>query len=304
MNTATLKKSGRLTEQDVHSAMKAMIAEGEKPSALNLLKVLGRGSLTTISKFMNSFNKNEDKAALNSPALIDIPRELGLSAELLVKKIWLDARALANQEIETQRATLMQAEADAAAKVTEAMAFSEEQAAHIEELENLLEELRGIIAEKDISLLELTADVKNLTQALNEEKKAKALAVNQVENNNKIVKILEEEKEKLSINAVNDRKNTESTIEARDKIIKELEKNNKALELQIGKQQTALDHQTGNLDIIKKELAGYKNDCKIAEELAAKLAGKLEVYEQQMSLQINPGKPKKDKLPRKKAVIE
>ena len=58
MNTVTLiSKSPRLTEIEVHEAAQSLIDENQVVSSLSLLRILGRGSLTTITKHMSSFNK-------------------------------------------------------------------------------------------------------------------------------------------------------------------------------------------------------------------------------------------------------
>jgi len=302
MNTAIIKKADRLTELDVHNAMDAMIAEGEKPTALNLLKVLGRGSLTTISKFMNSFNtSNDEKTTFSPPALIEIPRELNASGELLVKKIWSDARALANQEIESQRTALMQAEADAAAKIAEAMAFSEAQAVHIDELENLLDELRGIIAERDNAIAELSADVKNLTQALNDEKRAKDVALASEKATKESLAHANRLNDELRVSITENSKSAENKIEILKNAAKELDKVNRTLELQVGKQQIALDQQANTIETLKQELKDYKADCKAANELAARLKGRLDIYEQKLNEENEPVKAKKT-TPKKEIV--
>jgi len=173
----------RLTEADVHAAIASMIDAGEKPTALNLLKVLGRGSLSTISKYLSSFTTFQDGALseINLPAIVDMPMELKQATESLAQKVWSSARALANHEIEGQLSALRHAESDAGAKVAEALEFSETQAKQIEDLETLLDELRLMVTEKDSGIKELEADVKNLTQSLNQEVKDKELAQHEVE---------------------------------------------------------------------------------------------------------------------------
>lgn len=173
----------RLTEADVHAAIESMLELGEKPTALNLLKALGRGSLSTISKYLSSFGNLQDggRQEINLPAVIDMPSELKLTTEALAQKVWSSARALANHEIEGQLAALRHAESEADAKVEEALEFSETQAKQIEDLENLLDELRLMVTEKDANIKELEADVKNLTQALNQEVKDKELAQHEIE---------------------------------------------------------------------------------------------------------------------------
>jgi len=283
MNT----KANRLTEIDVHTAMEAMFNEGDKPTALKLLRVLDRGSLTTITKFMNSFSSNQEEPEALPPALVEVPREIGATGDLLIKKIWADARTLANNEIESQRSALVKAEAEAKVRVNEAMEFSDVQAKQIEALENLLDELKSIITDKDKNIKELEADVKNLTQSLNQATKEKAVYDNECKNS----KIIEErnkiEKEELK-----------RMLDETQKSIKLFEKTNKSLELQIGRQQIALDQQANSLESLRNEVKNCKNECKEAGEYAARLSGKLEVYEknaESSQTKKRPGQTKKPK---------
>jgi len=280
MNTVAFpKKADRLTEQDVHNAIVEMIAAGEKPSALNLLKALGRGSLTTISKFMNSYYNANDTGTgeVNLPALVDVPREIGLSSELLVKKLWADARALANQEIDSQRAALVQAEAEAALKVTEAMEFSEVQARRIEELENLVDELRTMLNDEKHEVGKLQETIKAMTLDGSHELRKRELAEHDVELLKEHINDYKKTIDTLTIKSEADIR----SLKEKDRTIKELEKLNNALELNVGKQQLALDQQANNLDALKKDLAEQKAESKKAGEYAAKLAGMLEVYQRQ-----------------------
>jgi len=292
-----IKKAERLNEIDVHAAMEAMIEIGEKPTALNLLKALGRGSLTTITKFMNSFNKPdagivEDKF----PCLGDVPKEINLAGELLIKRIWTDARAFANHEIESQRNALIQAETEATNKINEAMEFSEVQAKQIEEMEGLLDELRQIIAEKDESITALSTDVRNLTQALNKESRDKELALQSYESAKTALEKSDRYADELKAGIADGQKKYEESAES----LRSLEKTNKSLDLQIGKQQIALDQQANNLEALRKELTHCKTECKEAGESAARLSGKLEVYEK-LNIEAKQEKPKK---PIKKSPME
>jgi len=280
MNTVAFpKKAERLTEQDVHNAIAEMIAAGDKPSALNLLKMLGRGSLTTISKFMTSYFSALDAGTgeVNPPALMEVPREIGLSSELLVKKLWADARALANQEIESQRAALVQAEAEAALKVTEAMEFSELQARRIEELENLVDELRTMLNDEKHEMGKLQETIKAMTLDGSHELRKRELAEHDVELLKKHINDYKKTIDTLTIKSEADIR----SLKEKDRTIKELEKLNNALELNVGKQQLALDQQANNLDALKKDLAEQRAESKKAGEYAAKLAGMLEVYQLQ-----------------------
>jgi len=196
---------------------------------------------------------------------------------LLVKKLWADARALANQEIDSQRAALMQTEAEAALKVTEAMEFSELQARRIEELENLVDELNESMKIRGEKIVKLEKANVDLANTCNVERRSREMTERDRTH-------LEKENQRLEQELNQERKEIDKQwlkIERQAETIKSLEKENKSLELNIGKQQIALDQQTNTLDALKKDLAEQRVESKKAGEYAAKLAGMLEVYQLQ-----------------------
>jgi chromosome segregation ATPase len=129
----------RLTEKDVHAACIDIAAQGERPTSLNLLKHFGRGSLTTISKHLRSWNDTDQAQAIKVetlPVVVNLPPELAKDGEDLIKKVWHTAKAIADAELEIQREALKQAQID------EAFKFSEDQEAINEQLEEALVTLK------------------------------------------------------------------------------------------------------------------------------------------------------------------
>ena len=139
-NLSQIGKAKRLTEEEVHAAAKELKESGIKTSSLEVYKFLGRGSLTTITNFLKTWNQEETVTAL--PALVNLPDTLSKAAEQLILKLWAESQALAEQEIAGRREKLRQAEATANEKITESEAFSEEQSKQIEALETKIEALK------------------------------------------------------------------------------------------------------------------------------------------------------------------
>jgi len=163
-----MASSSRLTEADVHAACVSIAEQGERPTALTLLDKLGRGSLTTITKYLNSWNASDEAKVLGAetlPAIVKLPPELTKDGEELIKKIWSIAKGIADEELDIQRDALKQAELATHSKVEEAFKFSEAQAMKIERLEDVLSDLKDELAE------EQNNHAKTVTQ-LNEAEKA------------------------------------------------------------------------------------------------------------------------------------
>jgi chromosome segregation ATPase len=135
----------KLTEEEVHAACVDIVAQGERPTALTLLDKLGRGSLTTITKYLNTWQATDEAQALKSetlPAVVKVPAELSKEGEDLLKKMWNTAKGIADEELEIQREALKQAEQANQAKVEEAFKFSEAQNMKIERLEDDFNSIR------------------------------------------------------------------------------------------------------------------------------------------------------------------
>ena len=145
----------RLTEIDVHAACVSIAAQGERPTALTLLEKLGRGSLTTITKYLNSWNASDEAKSLGAetlPAIVKLPPELTKDGEDLIKKVWSIAKGIADEELDIQRDALKQAELATHSRVEEAFKFSEAQAMKIERLEDDLSDLKSELAKEQNNL--------------------------------------------------------------------------------------------------------------------------------------------------------
>lgn len=135
----------------IHAACAEIAAQGERPTALTLLERLGRGSLTTITKYLNSWHTTDKAQAIKTEALptaVKLPPELSKDGENLIKKIWAIAKGIADEELNIQRDALKQAEIANQAKVEEAYRFSEAQALKNERLEDIISDIKVQLAEE------------------------------------------------------------------------------------------------------------------------------------------------------------
>lgn len=141
-NVSPINKAQRLTEAEVHAAAEELQSTGGKVSCIEIYKHLGRGSLTTITNFLKTWNQEEEKTN-TLPALVSLPDSLKAVSEQLIVKLWAESQKLAESELQTQREALRQAEAIAVDKIKEAQAFSEEQAKEIEALKDQCNTLKN-----------------------------------------------------------------------------------------------------------------------------------------------------------------
>lgn len=141
----------RLTEEEVHAACAEIAGQGERPTALSLLDRLGRGSLTTISKYLNSWNATDEAQTIKAdtlPAVVKLPAELSSEGDDLLKRMWYVAKSITDAELEIQREALKQAEIANQARVEEALQFSEAQSMKIDRLEDTLSDIKTHLVEE------------------------------------------------------------------------------------------------------------------------------------------------------------
>jgi chromosome segregation ATPase len=308
----------RLKEEEVHIACAEIASQGERPTSLNLLDKLGRGSLTTITKYLNSWNKTDDAQALEAeslPAVVQLPSELSKEGEDLLKKMWNVAKNITDNELEIQREALKQAEVANQSKVEEAFKFSEAQAMKIERVEEDFISMKNQLVEKH----------REYKQAVDDLNDAEKINVGLSKDNDQLkYEISDLKKQIVSLEEKNKIANQDSQALQKDHAneLKMKDTEIKSLDMQVHKLQAALELAVQSNDQLKvdikdkeselsnriielekvgvkhesstNELKAIKTELKIANKIAldaekqvAKLEGKLEVYK---SLE----KPKKE----------
>lgn len=277
--------AARLTEQEVHAACADFAAQGERPTALKLLDALGRGSLTTITKYLNSWNQSDEAQALDAeslPAIVQLPDELTRDGEELLKKIWNVAKGIADREIQVQREALKQAEKDSQARVEDAFAFSDAQAMKIERLEDEIKTLKAQLDDVCREYAEIEdslAKSEKINVGLEKDKehleKELSAATTRVAEQQGQIKSLDQQLYKL-----------QSNLESISESNKTLTADYKTRETELSKRTAELEKLRGrhastveDLAETKKQLNAANKVATDAEKRIAKLGGQLETYQ-------------------------
>jgi chromosome segregation ATPase len=256
--------TSRLTEKDVHAACIDIVALGERPTALILLKHLGRGSLTTISKYLNSWNATDQAQATKAealPAVVKLPSELAKDGEDLVKKVWHTAKALADAELEIQREALKQAEMINQAQVDEAFKFSEDQEAKIEQLEETLTALKE----------EHSGLHRNLAQTKDKLTDAEKLNVGLSKDNEQLTFSIADLKQKIA--ALLEEK------QASQEALKQKDAERAGKDVELAKLSVRYEAAALELTALKADLEEAGKAAAEARNLASNLEGQLKVYQ-------------------------
>ncbi|WP_333879328.1 DNA-binding protein [Methylobacter sp.] len=309
-NISQINKAKRLTEEEVHTAADELKETGVKVSSIEVYKFLGRGSLTTITNFLKTWNQEEQVTTL--PALISLPESLSKSAEQLIIKLWSESQSLAEKEIISQREALRQAEAVANEKISEAEAFSEEQAKQIEALEAEIETIRKEGDEqlsswiKEIEKEQNDRHQTHMDKAVCEEKLREAgkrfdyvneTLISQQKANEVLTGENIELKNKLE-NAEQRYVEIRNQFEKTEEKMLKTENENKKLDIENKVQKNQIDKLISDMESQKEISAVEANENKALREKAAKLEGELIAWksiksESKKAIEI---KPKKEPL--------
>lgn len=293
-NVSSINKAKRLTEEEVHAAADELKESGIKPSSIEVYKFLGRGSLTTISNFLKTWNQ-EETMKTTLPALIMLPEALKKSAEQLIIKVWAESQDMAEREINSQREALRQAEAIANEKIAEAEAFSEEQTkqivaleTHIETIKKDMEKryaiLKKAIEEEQDNRHQVVVEKAICEQKLNETEKQFDYVNRTLIEQQNVNQALTGENIKLKNKLENAEKNhaeiQKQVDTVREKLLKTetLLTENKKFELIAGRFETELYHLKQFFKEEKKQSDKNLKDNENLREKAAMLEGELKAW--------------------------
>lgn len=251
-----MASSSRLTEADVHAACVSIAEQGERPTALTLLDKLGRGSLTTITKYLNSWNVSDEAKVLGAetlPAIVKLPPELTKDGEDLIKKIWSIAKGIADEELDIQRDALKQAELATHSKVEEAFKFSEAQAMKIERLEDTLSDIQA----------ELTKEQENHAQTITQLNEAEKVNVGLSKDKDRLQDEINELKKQI---AALEEGNKAAVQEKQDLLkehaaaLKQKDTEIRAFDIQVHELKTSLDSVVTSNEQLKSDLKGRESE--------------------------------------------
>lgn len=248
--------STRLTEADVHAACVSIAEQGERPTALTLLDKLGRGSLTTITKYLNSWNVSDEAKVLGAetlPAIVKLPPELTRDGEELIKKIWAIAKGIADEELEIQRDALKQAELATHSKVEEAFKFSEAQAMKIERLEDTLSDIQA----------ELTKEQENHAQTITQLNEAEKANVGLSKDKDRLQDEINELKKQVSALEEGNKaalQEKQDLLKEHAAALKQKDAEIRALDIQVHELKTSLDSVVTSNDQSKSDLKSRESE--------------------------------------------
>lgn len=148
--TTKTEKAERLQESDVHEVCRQLISAGQKPTVVKLFNQLQRGSMTTIQKFLNTFNDDlaDDGGAVELPKFDALADEtVRLSFDVFMGRVFKIAMDKAREEFLSERERFTAEIAAVNAELSECREFCDSQSGLIEELKRANEQLNRDVVE-------------------------------------------------------------------------------------------------------------------------------------------------------------
>jgi chromosome segregation ATPase len=130
-----------ITQEDVFSAAREIVERGEKPTVLEVHKILGKGSYSTITKHLRIWEDSSEAIDARIellPQEIEVPEFLLNDTLILTKKTWTAARAMADNLLANERNALEEAKLNYLEEIEQAINLADQATSEQERLEELL----------------------------------------------------------------------------------------------------------------------------------------------------------------------
>lgn len=309
-----------INQEDVSNACNELVKAGETPTTLRIHKMLGRGSNSTIQKFIKVWRESEE--AQNSkvdqlPAVVELPKEFVEEGELLLKKIFKIAEQQNAHKIEQIHQEKDQAVAAAKAETDEAIEYADEIGAENEQLKESIESkdekiasLEGDIgslrakngqqaeenAEQEAHIATLNEQIEQLANAISELEKGNALLAQERDSSREAL-LSAQEKHEINITNIKEdhkaivkdlqfqhEKSTENLIKANDKAVSDLQAaNDRAItDLKTANDQTVNTLQKG-LEDAQRQRDDLKNELAKSTEKIAEIQALRDSLKEELS---------------------
>lgn len=107
-----------LTAEKIHAEADKIAAQGDRPTLSRVRKALGGGSFSTISEAMQDWHQKQTQE--HALAEVEVPESLNERVEQLKAAAWESAMGEAEKRLSAERASLEEAQTQAAGEVVEA----------------------------------------------------------------------------------------------------------------------------------------------------------------------------------------
>lgn len=163
-----------ITEQEVFDVAQGIAAQGETPSTLSVHKALGRGSYSTIQKYLKAWENSDQarEAHIDTlPAVVNLPDALADDAVGLGKKMWKVANDLAEAKLDRERLALNNLRENLELSTQQAIDYADECNRRAEEAEDEVDASRSAITDYEERVNKYESEVNSLTADLLDSKK-------------------------------------------------------------------------------------------------------------------------------------
>ena len=251
----------RIQQEEIFEAANDFAAQGEKPTTLKVHKKLGRGSYSTITKFLKIWEQSDTAQEIKAeqlPSEAPVPEELQDEALAYIKRAWFAAKNLADAQLDIERAALDAAKSEYQTELEQAINLADDAAEKLEITESENEQLSKNLTDADHNISEQKNVIAKLTDELSSV--SADLNISVAENKNL-------EKSNIELNA--DIKNAQSNLIVSQKNETELKAKIEQLNTDNLKQQNSNVQLSSDVKNLQSQLAKSEQD---STEQKAKIA--------------------------------
>lgn len=156
--------SNQTQTQKIHAAADALAADGKRPTLAAIRDAVGGGSFTTISEAMKTWN-GRHAAPTEPDTAPDAVTRAGVEQ---AAALWKQAKAVADEQLKSERAILDEARAELERETAEAAALADELTTENEAQKETIEQLKVEATEQQKALANMTTKATAAEAALAE----------------------------------------------------------------------------------------------------------------------------------------
>lgn len=156
--------SNQTQTQKIHAAADALSADGKRPTLAAIRDAIGGGSFTTISEAMKTWI-GRHTAPTEPDTAPDAVTRAGVEQ---AAALWKQAKAVADEQLKSERAVLDEARAELERETSEAAALADELTTENESLKATIEQLKVEATEQQQALANMTTKATAAEAALAE----------------------------------------------------------------------------------------------------------------------------------------
>jgi chromosome segregation ATPase len=168
--------------EDVEEVIQGLLETGDRPTVLNIHAALGRGSYTTIGKYLKAWEEsNQSRRGQSESGDQELPSVLASDAMAMFKRMWQQAVKAERLALEVERSELARREEQNELKIEGILNRAEQTYQQVEDLQAQLAETQGQLKDQTETRIQLEKELALKAAALEQSEKTVARQEQKIE---------------------------------------------------------------------------------------------------------------------------